>query len=391
MPFQPTCSMCVADCDSNSVLTNCQHFICSRCWNKYPKGQCPRCHKACKTLSLSAPNFPVEVQERLRFDVKRHMTMSIQALEFQQRLEQGATQRLKEIMTQLQQQLRSTMQQLSDAQRQLHQKSEEAKTLQVEVNVLRDQLREVHMSGRSSSSSSSHHHNNSNSMGNAMMQSTAAPLMHNSNRSSSTPAMSMIPMHNGSQQQQGNILMMGGGARSPSGFRCDFGDASSHNGPGLEAPPLSPFGLFGSSRAGGDGVVLPPTPHPQHMSQQAAQHQTHQQPKWSPSSATATPLGWSRDPTKRPRDEQAQANINHAAPSHVPPAGGGGMSEHFRLGHMQPLSQHAAAAAVAGMVHTTGSGGVALPQNLTPLPKLKSLLSNGGARLVRPSSGHEFA
>lgn len=371
--------MCVADCDANSILTNCQHFLCSRCWNKYPKGQCPRCHKACKTVSLSAPNFPHEVQERLRFDVKRHMTMALQALEFQQRLDLGATQRLKEITTQLHQQLRATVQQLADAQRQLQHKSEEAKTLQVEVNVLRDQLREVHMTSRGTGASSS-------SLGQGMS-------MHRGG----TPAMSMIPPASMSSQRGG-----GGGVRSPSGFRCDaFGDVP-HSGPiPVDVPPLSPFGMFATSRlhnapngsplSSGGGGGMPPTPHPQtlhHHNTNISSSNNAQQPQrdWSPSTATATPLGWSRDPNaKRPRDDTATAAGG---------GGGGGVAEHFRLGLLQPMSQSQHAnIAQSSQSHTHGGGGgtSATQHNLTPLPKLKSLLSNGGARLVRSSSGHEFA
>lgn len=344
MSFQPTCSMCVADCDATSILTSCPHFLCARCYNKHPKGQCPRCHKACKTVPLNAPNFPADVQERIRFDMRKHLTMSVQAFVFQQQLDHSAMQRLKEITTQLHQQLRSTMQQLGEAQRHAQHKAEESKTLQVEVNVLRDQLREVHMGGRSSSGAPSHHIT-----------------------SRATPAMPLAPQGGGD-----------GPLRSPSAFRCDAFSDVPHGAAAVDVPPLSPFGVFGTSRLTA-GLPMAPSPRTS-RNESSTQHQSGS--VWSPSSASATPLGWSRAPAqgeyppKRPRDDGAPS-ISQS----------GGAAEHFRLGNLLPPQtmqpRHPAAAVVNG-------NSSSLASCHTPLPKLSAVMPSGGARLVRPSSGHEF-
>lgn len=144
----PSCSVCVSDCDGSAVITDCQHFICHRCVQRSAKGVCPRCQKPCRSVALNAPNAPRELLACLEFDAPRQLRLSLQALELQQRLETSNNQRLKEMVTMMNQQSRATAQQLGQVQQQLQQKAEECRTLQVEVNLLRDQLREVHLQGQ---------------------------------------------------------------------------------------------------------------------------------------------------------------------------------------------------------------------------------------------------
>ena len=98
MPFRPSCCICVSDCDANGLLTNCQHFLCSRCSAKYPSTTCPRCQKPCKTIKLNADNFPRDISERMQCDPIQQLKSVVQSFEFQQRQNQVTHVRMREIL-----------------------------------------------------------------------------------------------------------------------------------------------------------------------------------------------------------------------------------------------------------------------------------------------------
>jgi hypothetical protein len=98
MPLRPACCICVSDCDANGLLTNCQHFLCSRCSAKYPPGTCPRCQKPCKAIKLNAQNFPRDILERMQADPLSQLKSIAQTFEFQQRQQQVAHVRMREIL-----------------------------------------------------------------------------------------------------------------------------------------------------------------------------------------------------------------------------------------------------------------------------------------------------
>ncbi|RNF07219.1 putative dynein heavy chain, cytosolic [Trypanosoma rangeli] len=114
MPFRPSCIICCSDCDADSLFTSCQHFLCARCTARYPPGQCPRCRKPCKVVKAGAA-LPNELQERMAQDPQRVLAVAAQALEFQRRQEHQTLQRLREIVTTLNQSNRSMASQLSAA------------------------------------------------------------------------------------------------------------------------------------------------------------------------------------------------------------------------------------------------------------------------------------
>ncbi|KAF5222711.1 hypothetical protein TcYC6_0101650 [Trypanosoma cruzi] len=114
MPFRPSCIICCSDCDTDGLFTSCQHFLCTRCTARYPPGQCPRCRKPCKAVKAGAA-LPKEVQERMAQDPQRLLTFATQTLEFQRRQEQQTLQRLREIVTTLNQSNRSMASQISAA------------------------------------------------------------------------------------------------------------------------------------------------------------------------------------------------------------------------------------------------------------------------------------
>ncbi|RNF20326.1 putative dynein heavy chain, cytosolic [Trypanosoma conorhini] len=114
MPFRPSCIICCSDCDTDGLFTSCQHFLCARCTARYPPGQCPRCRKPCKAVKAGAA-LPKEVHERVAQDPQRVLAIAAQALEFQRRQEQQTLQRLREIVTTLNQSNRSMASQLGAA------------------------------------------------------------------------------------------------------------------------------------------------------------------------------------------------------------------------------------------------------------------------------------
>ncbi|KEG06142.1 putative dynein heavy chain, cytosolic, partial [Trypanosoma grayi] len=114
MPFRPSCIICCSDCDSDGLFTSCQHFLCGRCTARYAPGQCPRCRKPCKVVKAGAA-LPKEVRERMTQDPQRLLTFTLQALEFQRRQEQQTLQRLREIVTTLNQSNRGMAAQISAA------------------------------------------------------------------------------------------------------------------------------------------------------------------------------------------------------------------------------------------------------------------------------------
>lgn len=114
MPFRPSCIICCSDCDGDGLFTSCQHFLCGRCAARYPPGQCPRCRKPCKAVKAGA-ELPKEVHELLARDPQRLMTFAAQTFEFQRRQEQQTLQRLREIVTTLNQSNRSMASQINAA------------------------------------------------------------------------------------------------------------------------------------------------------------------------------------------------------------------------------------------------------------------------------------
>lgn len=133
MPFRPSCVMCVSDCDANAVLTNCQHFLCVRCVAKYPQGQCPRCQKPCKVIRLSAPNFPRDMMERIQADPVKLTQSLAQTLDFQRRQESLASQRLKELVTALNNSNRSMAAQMQSMQQELAAAKSQVQALEGEL------------------------------------------------------------------------------------------------------------------------------------------------------------------------------------------------------------------------------------------------------------------
>jgi hypothetical protein len=137
-PFRPACIMCVSDCDANGCFTNCQHFLCVRCFTKYPKGACPRCQKPCQVIRLGAPNFPKDVMERITIQPLRLLQQTAVAMEFQKRQEALMTQRLKELVTNFNNSHRQCMEQLARANTQV--RALESENLQLKAEVSRLQL-----------------------------------------------------------------------------------------------------------------------------------------------------------------------------------------------------------------------------------------------------------
>lgn len=309
-------------------MTNCQHFMCHRCLSRYPKGQCPRCQKPCKTILLSAPNVPKELMERLQYDVKKQLSQAAQALELQQRLEQAAAARLKEMVTTFNQQLRHATQQVSELQQQLGHKTEECKTLQVEVNVLRDQLREVHH----------------------------GPVRH------ATP-MAPSVQHAAQMQRASESLASFGDPFSSSSQQVS---SALHSAVHLREPsaPPSPFAFqFSTEAADLAGLAALPTGGAG-------------RPTWSPAS---TPLGWGTSASKRARDHSQAADQGQR------------LEQRFHLATPTVRSAHDTAASglvsssvtrasVSGALGMGGGSRPVTPHHATQrpgsvlLPKLQSLL-----------------
>eukprot|EP01061_Rhynchopus_euleeides_P035321 TRINITY_DN59512_c0_g1_i1.p1 TRINITY_DN59512_c0_g1~~TRINITY_DN59512_c0_g1_i1.p1 ORF type:complete len:285 (+),score=33.68 TRINITY_DN59512_c0_g1_i1:3-857(+) len=62
--FQARCNSCSAKLTPTGELTSCRHFICEGCLKGREQGVCPVCKQDCRTVQLSAPNFPQEIKER---------------------------------------------------------------------------------------------------------------------------------------------------------------------------------------------------------------------------------------------------------------------------------------------------------------------------------------
>eukprot|EP00760_Papus_ankaliazontas_P031608 PhM_4_TR5361/c0_g2_i1/m.29100 len=133
MPLRPSCTLCCSDCDANALFTSCQHFLCSKCASKAPAGQCPRCNKSCQVVRLGAPNFPKEVRDRIMGDPLKMMQQTMQVMDFQRRQDADAVQRLKELITHFNTNLRNMAQQLEAS------KKENAR-LRSEVENLKSQV-----------------------------------------------------------------------------------------------------------------------------------------------------------------------------------------------------------------------------------------------------------
>ncbi|ORC86192.1 putative dynein heavy chain, cytosolic [Trypanosoma theileri] len=114
MPFRPSCIICCSDCDADGLFTSCQHFLCGRCSARYPPAQCPRCRKPCKAVKAGAA-LPKEIADRIGQDPQRLIAAAAQAIEFQRRQEQQTLQRLREIVTTLNQSNRSMATQINAA------------------------------------------------------------------------------------------------------------------------------------------------------------------------------------------------------------------------------------------------------------------------------------
>lgn len=114
MTYRPCCIVCCSDCDTDGIFTSCQHFICPRCAGRYPPGQCPRCRKPCKAVK-AGPALPKEVADRVSHNPQHLLQLAAQALDFQRRQEQQSLQRLRELVTTLNQSNRSMASQISAA------------------------------------------------------------------------------------------------------------------------------------------------------------------------------------------------------------------------------------------------------------------------------------
>ncbi|KAH9600097.1 hypothetical protein LSM04_002143 [Trypanosoma melophagium] len=114
MAFRPSCIICCSDCDADGLFTSCQHFLCGRCSARYPPAQCPRCRKPCKAIKMGT-TLPKEIADRIAHDPQRLIAAAAQAIEFQRRQEQQTLQRLREIVTTLNQSNRSMAAQINAA------------------------------------------------------------------------------------------------------------------------------------------------------------------------------------------------------------------------------------------------------------------------------------
>ena len=134
MPLKPACIVCCSDCDASAVFTDCQHFICARCYAKYgPSGKCPKCNIPCRTIQCGSNKFPKDLLERIRADPHKMLKQTVAALEFQKKHEDQAVVRLKELVTILNNSNRSLSSQVQTLRTELAQLQEANANLNTEL------------------------------------------------------------------------------------------------------------------------------------------------------------------------------------------------------------------------------------------------------------------
>ena len=115
MPLRPICIGCCTDCDSNSVFTSCQHFVCAGCVTKFQRDGtnfCPQCKVSCRVVRLGDPDFPSDIRESIVHNSAASLQRTMQIIDFQSKQQMQALDRARASISQLQSSLRETTSQL---------------------------------------------------------------------------------------------------------------------------------------------------------------------------------------------------------------------------------------------------------------------------------------
>ena len=115
MPLRPICIGCCTDCDSNSVFTSCQHFVCAGCVTKFQRDGtnfCPQCKVSCRAVRLGDPDFPSDIRESIVHNSAASLQRTMQIIDFQSKQQLEALDRARASISQLQSSLRETTSQL---------------------------------------------------------------------------------------------------------------------------------------------------------------------------------------------------------------------------------------------------------------------------------------